>query len=128
MSEIGCVVAAVAARALEYRVIPRVCVAVRTCTVLIAMGDWEERFVITRGQGRGEPPGRGVAGGASGRPACGRVVRISGAGVILRVARVAIRRRTCKHIIDVAQIAGDIDVRAGQRERRVVMVERCSCP
>ncbi len=60
---------------------------------------------------------------ASGREARGDVVWIGGSVKVLRVARIAICGRAHKYIIDVARRAGYGDVRASQRERRVVVIE-----
>src|SRR5215472_1646566 len=83
--EAGCVVAAMAARALEHRVIGRIGMAVGAHALGVAVVDREEG-VITGRQCRPRPGSRGMAGGAGGRPAGGGVVRIGGAGVVLGVA------------------------------------------
>ena len=125
--EVGCVVAAVAARAREHRVICRVRVASRANTVGAAMGGREER-VIRRWQRRLQPSSRVVARYTRRGPACRCVVGVRGPRVVLGVARVAISRRTDKYVVDVAQGAGNRGVRARQRERRVVVVEHGACP
>ena len=79
--------------------------------------------VITAGQSCGQPCSRRVARGAGGWPSRRRVVRIRGSGVVLGVAGVAIRRGSCKHVVDVAQGASHSGMRARQRERRVVVIE-----
>ena len=127
MMEVRCVIAAVAAGALENRVISRVGVAGGAHTLGVAMGRREER-VIACGQVGRQPGCRGVAGNTGGRPTRGRVIRVRRSGVIRGMAGVAIGRRTGKYIIDVAQVAGNRRVGAGQRERRVVVVEGRSRP
>ena len=69
-----------------------------------------------------------MAGGAGGRPAGGDMVGIGGAGEVRFVAGIAIGRCAGKDVIDVAEIAGDGDVGAGEREGRVVVVEGCAGP
>ena len=74
-------------------------------------------------------------------PRCGRVsqlalLRNTGLNVIRRgraieirrVAGVTIRRRVRELPIDVAQIARNVHVRAGQRERRRIVIERSGNP
>lgn len=74
------------------------------------------------------PGGRVVAaltgGGESGR----HMIRIRRALIIHLVAGIAVCRRTREHVVDVATGAGNVDVRAGQRERGVVVVERSARP
>ena len=69
-------------------------------------------------------PGRcGVAGGAGCRESRRRVIGIHRSGVIGLVARIAIRRGSGENSSDVARVAGHAYVRAGQWERRVVMIK-----
>lgn len=96
-------------------------------TVGIAVVDREES-VIAGGQGCRDPCGRGVACSAGSRPARRDVIWACGAGKVLRMAGIAICRRTRKHVVNVAKIAGHGDVRTCQRERRVVVIEGCACP
>jgi len=70
--------------------------------------------VMARGAGRWEAS-RGVIG-------------IRGPGEILRVAAVAVRRQRCVVVIDVASSAGHSDVGAGQRERRLAVIEWSAGP
>jgi len=44
------------------------------------------------------------------------------------VASVAIGRKCRVVVVDVAQSARDLDVESGQRERRLVVIERSLCP
>src|SRR5580692_872353 len=121
--EVGCVVIAMANRAGEHGVIRGVGMAGSADPVRIPMVDGEERMV-RGGQGCRHPCRRRVACGAGGGPARGSVIGVRGSIEICGVARVAIGRRAGKDIIDVAQVAGYGGVRTGERERRVVVVER----
>ena len=116
-----------AAGALEDGIIGRVGVARGADPVRVAMVHREERVIAGR-QGCGHPRGGGVAGGAGGGPARCRVIGIRGPGEVRLVAGVAIGRRSREDVIDVAKIAGHRGVRAGQRERRVVVIEGCARP
>jgi len=89
----------------------------------IPVVDWEE-FVVAGWQRSGQPCGRSVAGSAGSRPASRDVIWICGSGEICLVARVARSRRSSKNIVDMAFDAVDGRMCAGQREWRVVMVER----
>ena len=93
----------------------------------IAMVGWEEG-VVTGGQVRRHPGGRGVTSDTRYRPSCGDVIGIRGSSEVLCVAGVAIRGRPDKDVVNVAKGASDGCVRAGQRERRVVVIEGCPCP
>jgi len=79
-------------------------------------------------KGRGRPRRGGVAQSAIGRETRSYVIRIGSPGEILGVARIAIGRKGGVVIVDVACSAGHRDVRAGQRERRGVVIERGSRP
>ncbi len=87
----------------------------------VRAGQREGRVVVV--EDRAGPACGGMAGCARRREASGLVIRIGRAGEVLGVARVAIRRSSSKHVIDVAAGAGDRRVRAGQRERRLVVIE-----
>jgi len=69
-----------------------------------------------------------VAGCAGGREAGRNVIRVGGAGVLGLMAGVAVCRRTDVDIVDVARGARRSDMRACQRERRVVVIEYGACP
>ena len=77
---------------------------------------------------RAGPCGGGVAGGAGGRESGSDVVGIRGARVIGLVTGVAVSRSTCKLVADVARCAWNRYVRAGERERSVVVIEHCPGP
>ena len=111
-----------AAGALEDRVVRRVGMAGGANAVGVSMSQWEER-VIAGGQRCRQPGGGGVAGGAGGRPSRRDVIGVCGSGEVLGVARVAIGWRPGKDIVDVAETASHGGVRAGERERGVVVVE-----
>jgi len=127
MVEVGRVVPAMAARASEDRVVGRVGMAGGANAVGVAVIDIEER-VIARRQCRRDPCRGGMAGGAGRRPARCGVIRAGSAGVVLGMARIAVGGQGCVVVVDVAQCAGHAGVRAGQRERGVVMVEGRSRP
>ena len=77
----------------------------------------------------GAGPGGGVvAQRAIGREAGCDVCRIGGPGKVLLVAAVAGGRQRRVIVVDVALRAGDLDVRAGQRKRRIVVVETRPAP
>lgn len=82
-----------------------------------------EEGVVTRRQGRRNPRRCRVAGGARGGPARGHVIGIGCPSKVRLVTRVAVCRRAGKHVVDVAQSAGDSGVRTRQWKRRVVVVE-----
>lgn len=69
-----------------------------------------------------------MAGSAGCRPARCTVIRICGPSIVCLVARVAGRRRPCIDVIYVTLDAIYRRVRAGKRERSVVVVERRSGP
>jgi len=120
--EVGCVVAAMAAGAGKDRVVGRIGVAGCAHAVRVPVGGWEERVVRSRQSRRGPVRSR-VARGAGGRPLRRGVVGIGRAGIVGRVARIAIGRRAREDIIDVAQVACDSRVGTRQREWRVGVVE-----
>ena len=74
------------------------------------------------------PGGRRVAGLAGGREARRDVVRICRPRIIHPVAGVAVGGRPGENVVDVATVAGHRDMRAGQGEWRIVMVEGRSRP
>ena len=114
----------VAIRALEHGVVIRVGVAGSAhpvCSTVIHV----EPGMIKRGP---EPVGCRVAGGARRRKACRNVVRIRRPSVVGLVAAVAIRGETRVVVLHVATRARNRGVRARQRERRVVVIERRRTP
>ena len=70
-----------------------------------------------------EPSGRRMTSGARGGEPCGNVVRIIGCLIDVFMAPVAIGRQGGVVVIHMTVCAGDPGVCAGQRERRVVVVE-----
>ena len=93
----------------------------------IAVIEGEERVVARRQSGR--DPGSGcVAGRAGCGPGGSYVIGIRGAGEISLVAGVAVRGRASEDIVDVALIAGDRNMRASEREGRVVVIEGSASP
>jgi len=123
-SSCGC---RMATGASEDRIVRRVSVAGSTHAVGIAMPQWE-KGVITRGKGGGKPCRRCMAGGAGCGPARGDVVGIGSACEIRLVARIAVSRCSREDVVDVTLIASDCNVRPGQREGRVVVIERGAGP
>ena len=84
----------------------------RADTVCVAVSDGEEGVIGDRKVAR-QPGCRRVAGCASGRPRSSHVVGVGRSGEVRLVARVAIRRRSRKDVVDVATSAGHSCVRAG---------------
>lgn len=117
----------VAAGALKNRIVGRVGVAGGANTVGITMIQ-REKYVVTGGQGGGDPRGRCMACGAGRRPPRCHMIGIRGPIEIRLVAGVTSRRRAGKDITDVAADAIHRDVRAGQWKGRVVVIKRCPCP
>lgn len=74
------------------------------------------------------PGGRVVAALAGGGESGRHMIRIRRALIIHLVAGIAVCRRTREHVVDVATGAGNVDVRARQRERGVVVVEGSARP
>ncbi len=101
--------------------------AVCAYSVCIAVVDGEERVVGAR-QVRRQPGCGCVAGGACGGPPRRDVIGICGTGEIGLMAGVAVGRRTRENVVDMARGAGDGNVRPGQREGRVVVIECRSGP
>ena len=123
--EISRIPATMAAGALKYCVIARIRMARRADALRVAVSHGEPSVIECRAR-----PGSGrVAGLARRREAGGRVVRIRRARVIGLVAAVAgCRQRAGVVAVHVAVRAGNRGVRAGQRERGVVVVERGVSP
>jgi len=67
------------------------------------------------------PRRRSMASRARGRETRRRMVGIGGPVIVRLVTRVAIRRRSRKHVVNVATRTGNRGMRTGQRERRAVM-------
>ena len=88
----------------------------------IAVVEREERVVGCRQCGR-NPRCRCVAGHARGGPSSRYMVWIGCSCEIRFVARIAVSRRAYEDVIYVAQSASDRSVCAGERERRVVVIE-----
>jgi len=114
---------AVAARALEHRIVRRIRVASGAHSIGVPVIEREEGVIGGR-QSRRNPRRRGMAGSAGGRPSRRHMVRIRGPGEIRLMAGVTSRRRAGKNIVDVALDAINRGVRAGQREGRAVVIER----
>lgn len=111
----------------EHGVVRGVGVARGADPIGIAMVEWKERVIGGRQVGR-QPCSGCMAGGAGGGPPGRSVIRICCPGKIRLMAGVAIRRCSRKNIIDVALDATHGHMRAGQRERRVVVIEGGSGP
>ena len=79
-------------------------------------------------EGRWLPGHRRMAEYAAVGERCRNVVRTRGSVEIFDVASVAIRRCPGEDIVHVAREAGCRDVGAGQRERRLVVIEERSTP
>ena len=63
------------------------------------------------------------------RESCRHVIRIGRAAEICQVARYTCGRESGEHVVFVALgTRRDIDMSAGQGERRSVVVERCALP
>jgi hypothetical protein len=56
------------------------------------------------------------------------MIGIRGSGKVSLVAGITVRRRSCKDIVDVALIACNRRMRTGEREGRVVVIERGASP
>ena len=133
VEEVGCVITAMTARALEYGIVVRVRVAHRANTTrgVVGVRGWELRVlgVIER---RTRPGGRVVAVLARGREELWlrRVAGVGGVVVISLMAADTGRRHRGVVAVDVAVIAYPrrYRVRTGQREGRIVVVEGRICP
>lgn len=89
-------------------------------------GQRKHRFtVIERG---GLPGGRRVAGHATGWDARLNVIRIGCAVVVLRVTRIAVRRRRGEVAVDVTTRTRHAHVRARQREGGLSVIKRRRLP
>ena len=124
MTEFRRVPAAVAIRTLEHLVVARIGVTGRANPVRVPVIDREVSVI----KGRSRPRCRGVAGRTRIRETCGLVIRVSRAVVVRLVATHTCRRQRRVVVVYVATGAGHGGVRAGQRERRCVVVERGPTP
>jgi len=126
VTEVGCVVVAVATSALEHRIVTRVRMAGCANPIRVAVIGREIR-VIER---RSRPCRRGVASVASRRETGRLVVRISRAVVVGLMAAHTRRWQRRVVVIDVAHHTSHCCgcVETCQREGRVVVIERCACP
>ena len=124
MSEIRRVVIPMASSALEDGIITRVRMAGCAHAICIPVICREVRMV----EGGSCPRRGGVARVARRREARRRVVRIRGPVVIRLMAAVAGSRQRRVVVVHVATIAGHTGVRAGQRECRRAVIERCARP
>ena len=127
MLEVGRVVSTMAASALEDGIVGGIGVAIGADSVRIAVVEREER-VITWGQSGRNPRGCCVTRDARGGPSCRHVIRIRGPREVCLMAGIAIGGRAREHAVHVALDAIHTDVRAGERERRVVVIEGRSGP
>ena len=131
VAEVSGIVAAMAGRALEYRIVIRIRMARGANTVGVAMVDWESRVlrVIER---RTSPRGRAMAGRAGRREEL-RLRSMAGIGGVVVIGLMAAdtsRGQGGVVAVDVAVSARPRRclVRAGQGECRVVVIERGICP
>ena len=119
---LGVATVAIGGRACEFAVD----VALRADDADVRAGEWKRRFrMIEIGSG---PTGGVVAGGAIGWKSGRDVIGIRGFLKILGVATIAIGRSASEFVVDVAERASHADVRAGQGERRLRVVEHGSRP
>ena len=88
-------------------------------------GQREDRVVVKR---RGLPGDGGMAESAVSREPCRDVIGIGGAGEILGMARIAIKRNRCVVVLDVALRARHGNVRPGEWELGGVVIETRSGP
>ena len=119
MMEIGSIVAAVAAGALEHSVVTGSDVARGADAVCSAVVHVEPGVI----EGGPQPRRSGVARGACGRETGRNMIGIVGSLVIDLVARVAVGRRAGIHVVDMARRACHVHVRAGQWEGRLGVIE-----
>ena len=126
VTEVGCVIVAVATSALEHRIVTRVRMAGCANPIRVPVIGREIR-VIER---RSRPCRRGVASVASRRETGRFMVRIRRVVVIRLVAAHARCRQRRVIVVDMAHHAGHSGgcVEARQREGRVVVIERGSRP
>lgn len=117
-------VAAVAARRQRSGIVVRV--AGGACDARVRARQRKRRGIVI--EGRVEPRRRRMALRAILRESRGHVVRHAGdirrAGVILHVAAVAVRRQRACVVVCVTRGARDARMRAGQRKRRLAVIER----
>jgi hypothetical protein len=96
-------------------------VALRTGNGHVGARQRERRVVVIEGR---RSPRRGIVARCARSGESGRGVRrTSGAGVIRFVATVAVGRHRCVVTVHMALCAGNREMRAGQRERCVVVIE-----
>jgi len=88
-------------------------------------GQREHRVMVKR---RVRPGDRGMAESAIGREACRHVIGIGGAGEILGVAGIAVKRNRCVVVVDVALRARHGNVGTGEGELGRVVIETRSGP
>ncbi len=79
-------------------------------------------------KGRRRPRAGGVAENTGSGEAGSDVTGVGGAGEVGRMAGVAIGWGTYKDVVDVARCARNSDVRAGEWERSVVVIEHRASP
>ena len=117
----------VAVRALENRVVVRIRVASGANAVGVSVVHWEPRVIERCAEPVRRNP-RCMARCAGCREAGRSMIRIRRPVVIGGMAGVAIRRRSRKYAVDVAQITRHCRVWPLQWKRRVVVIERCIEP
>ena len=101
-------------------------VAGRAGHALVGSGQRECGLVVI--EHRAIPGSGGVAGRAGGREAGRYMIRVSRPGEVGLVSTVAIGRKGGVVVVDVAGRAGHGLMRAGQRERRLVVIENRAIP
>ena len=91
-----------------------------------AVVGWEPGVV----EGRIQPAGCAVAGGASRWESCRNVIRVVGRVVVGLVTRIAVRRNGRVVVVDMTHGAGHrwVGVKPGKRKCRVVVIERSRNP
>ena len=95
--------------------------------ICVAVPEREERVIAGRQRG-GKPCRCCMACGAGGWPAGSDVIWICSCCEIRLVARVAVSGSACEDVVDMALIAGNRNMRASQRKRRVVVIEGSAGP
>ena len=106
----------------EHLVIGRVRMAISATRPDLVMRAGVNRELAMR-ESRASPGCRCVAARAGGRESRRRVVRVVGGRVLGLMARVAVRRRARKDVVDVAACAGRVDVRPGERKLGGAVIE-----
>jgi hypothetical protein len=86
--------------------------------------EWRLRMI----EDRASPRDRGVADGAVGGETRLDVIGIRGALIVLYVAGITISGGANEFVVDVAERAGDVHMRAGERKRRLGVVKHCAGP